>query len=400
MEIDRRQHSTTSNPGSIGTDEGDWVQAVALCRAVSDELETLVPGIVTHIRSEVAEYAPVPREEHEYHVGEQFRGLLAGLSSRTPPTPEQTERARELGRQRARQGVPVEAVIGAYHVGYRELWNALLTRAMSDDWGLADRLVLLVNLVWTWVHVVSSASADAHADVMRAHQAVQTSLGHRFLDTLRSGEAASDEAVLLSRSLAFDPEGTFQALCVRATGWPDDHFDRLQRWFDALPGTIHSATRGSFTTILFQGVMATTVLRTVLRSPGSIPTGVGMARPGLAGAESSIVDAERALAMAVNDGSVVQFEDEWLAASLLPQRRRLAPVLDIGRDVAEPHPHLAEAIQAFADNGFSVTASARALHLHPNTVKYRLDRWRELTGWDPRTPDGLVRSLITLKLPF
>jgi DNA-binding PucR family transcriptional regulator len=45
-----------------------------------------------------------------------------------------------------------------------------------------------------------------------------------------------------------------------------------------------------------------------------------------------------------------------------------------------------------AQNSFSVTATARTLNLHPNTVKYRLDRWTQLTGWDPRVLRGLLNS--------
>jgi len=38
------------------------------------------------------------------------------------------------------------------------------------------------------------------------------------------------------------------------------------------------------------------------------------------------------------------------------------------------------------------------MHLHPNTVKYRLERWRQLTGWDARTWDGLSASMLALGL--
>jgi DNA-binding PucR family transcriptional regulator len=44
----------------------------------------------------------------------------------------------------------------------------------------------------------------------------------------------------------------------------------------------------------------------------------------------------------------------------------------------------------------SATAAARSLHVHPNTLTYRLDRWHRLTGWDPRTFDGLERSMLVL----
>ncbi|WP_010595674.1 helix-turn-helix domain-containing protein, partial [Rhodococcus sp. P14] len=58
---------------------------------------------------------------------------------------------------------------------------------------------------------------------------------------------------------------------------------------------------------------------------------------------------------------------------------------------------LAETLRAFATSGFSLSACARELRVHPNTVKYRLDRWRELTGWDVHDVEGLVASLRCLE---
>ena len=386
--------------GGHGAENGtraDWAQTVELCRAVADELDDLVPGVVARIRAEVAEYAPVPLAEHRAHVRAQFAGLLDGLATRRAPNAEQTEAARELGRQRARQGVPVEAMIGAYHIGYREMWNVLLARADAYGTGLGERLVRLVNLVWTWVRLVSSAAADAHAEELRSQQALQISIGHRFLDALRAGEDTADETVFMARALGFDPDGAFQAVCAPASR-PDDGLDPLRRRLDAGPGTVCAAARGAFLVIVVQGADAHAVAGTVRTVLPDGPLGVGLRRRGLGGAVASIVDAEHALAAAASDDRVAYFEQDWLTASLHPQRHRLAPLLGAGRRVAGPHPHLADAVRAFAANGFSVTASARALHLHPNTVKYRLDRWRELTGWDPRTPDGLVRSLLSLDL--
>ncbi|HEX6448754.1 MAG TPA: helix-turn-helix domain-containing protein, partial [Trebonia sp.] len=58
-----------------------------------------------------------------------------------------------------------------------------------------------------------------------------------------------------------------------------------------------------------------------------------------------------------------------------------------------------DAVRAYAQHGFSITAGAQALSIHPNTMKYRLDRWERLTGFDPRTLDGLLRSLLGIVLP-
>jgi DNA-binding PucR family transcriptional regulator len=45
----------------------------------------------------------------------------------------------------------------------------------------------------------------------------------------------------------------------------------------------------------------------------------------------------------------------------------------------------------------SVRGAATRLHVHPNTVIYRLARIRELTGFDPRHVRHLVAFLLALR---
>jgi DNA-binding PucR family transcriptional regulator len=47
----------------------------------------------------------------------------------------------------------------------------------------------------------------------------------------------------------------------------------------------------------------------------------------------------------------------------------------------------------------SVPETARAEHVHVNTVAYRLTRVRELTGLDPRVPDESALLVLGLGLP-
>ena len=50
----------------------------------------------------------------------------------------------------------------------------------------------------------------------------------------------------------------------------------------------------------------------------------------------------------------------------------------------------AATVDAFAAADLNVTRAAATLHVHPNTVRYRLDRIATGTGHDPRTFAGLV----------
>jgi DNA-binding PucR family transcriptional regulator len=53
-----------------------------------------------------------------------------------------------------------------------------------------------------------------------------------------------------------------------------------------------------------------------------------------------------------------------------------------------------ETLTAFFDQGGSIEGTARALFVHPNTVRYRLKRVSELTGLSP----GDARQSFTLRI--
>ncbi|WP_258933310.1 helix-turn-helix domain-containing protein [Nesterenkonia pannonica] len=54
--------------------------------------------------------------------------------------------------------------------------------------------------------------------------------------------------------------------------------------------------------------------------------------------------------------------------------------------LAEAGHSLLETVQAYVEGGHSLEATARELYVHTNTVRYRLKRVTEVTGWDPMEP--------------
>lgn len=121
---------------------------------------------------------------------------------------------------------------------------------------------------------------------------------------------------------------------------------------------------------------------------------------GLPGAAASATDAEESLAYGRWRGGdrVVRFERDWLSITLFQREARLEPLLRPERGASSLHGDAAVAVGGLLDNGFSFSATGRALHLHPNTVRHRVERWQQLTGWDVRTRQGLLRSIAALGL--
>ncbi|MEU3985100.1 helix-turn-helix domain-containing protein [Streptomyces sp. NPDC026672] len=372
---------------------------VELCRAVAGDLGSLVPAIVDRIRREVPGYEVVDRAEHEQAVTLQYEGLLTGLITRRPPSPEASERARELGRRRARQGLAMESMMSAYHVGYREMWNTLLGRVGPGDQAMRSELAGLVGTVWLWIEQAGSAAADAYGETVRAKDAARLALTHRLLGALAAGGPLTAEHTRMAQTLGFDPAGAFQAVCSPADAWPDEEVTALRQTPDARRGTLLCAVRDTVLVAVLQGAPAEDLAEVMRRLVPGAAVGVGLVRAGLAGASVSIVDA-LAVLPAAGPGEVAAFERDWLIATVRPQADRLAALLGPCREVARAHPDLADTVRAFAGHGFSLTGTGRALHVHPNTVRYRLDRWQELTGRDVRTWAGLSAGMIALGLPL
>ncbi|MGN6688689.1 MAG: PucR family transcriptional regulator [Actinomycetales bacterium] len=117
----------------------------------------------------------------------------------------------------------------------------------------------------------------------------------------------------------------------------------------------------------------------------------------------ALVEAERALASGGSQPRVVRHAELSTLAALLERLpldvlrpfvdELAAPLLAHDRD---HHSDLVRTLDAFVAAGGSVTETARALYLHPNSVRLRLQRVRLLTGRDPMALDDLIALRIAL----
>ena len=57
-----------------------------------------------------------------------------------------------------------------------------------------------------------------------------------------------------------------------------------------------------------------------------------------------------------------------------------------------------ETIRAFADADLNVAKAAKRMHVHPNTIRYRLEQIATKTGHDARTFTGLVDLICILEI--
>ncbi|MGH9010248.1 MAG: PucR family transcriptional regulator [Acidimicrobiia bacterium] len=98
-------------------------------------------------------------------------------------------------------------------------------------------------------------------------------------------------------------------------------------------------------------------------------------------------------------GRVLRFEDFELIDALLSAanpaelRARVDLVLDPLRD----HPQLLDTLMAYLAADQNVNAAAEALHVHPNSLRYRLGRVEELLGRSLRSPATMADLYVALR---
>ncbi|MFF4212151.1 PucR family transcriptional regulator [Streptomyces sp. NPDC001796] len=305
--------------------------------------------------------------------------------------PADLRRFRGIAAARAADGRPVQAVLRAYRVAAAVLTDEVAARgrALTAADGLALARVLLTAL-----DTLSEEMATAYAATTEDLAGDRDRALRLLLDDLIAGRHASVGA-LTDRSARLGvqlPDPYCLLVAEPATGGgPDMPYEAAAGLLGALgggPGAL-STVRGSRAVLLLPATA-------VGRAPALLDarawracaiTGEGLDR--VAVAHRLAADAlDTAPAHAHRPGRVLDDADAHVLALLAGHpaaapdhiaRLVLGPLTDPGQR------HLLQALTAYIDAG-SATAAARTLHLHPQSLRYRLRRVHTLTSRDPRDP--------------
>ncbi|MGW1893238.1 PucR family transcriptional regulator [Streptomyces sp. NPDC002004] len=308
--------------------------------------------------------------------------------------PADLRRFRGIAAARAADGRPVQAVLRAYRVAATVIADevaACMPRPTTDDAFALTRMLLaaLDTLSEEMAATYAAASQDLAEDHDRALRLL--------LDDLIAGRHASvgaltDRAARLGVHLP-DPYCLLVAEPV-GPGTPDMAPDTAARLLASLVAdgghtTALATVRGSRAVLLLPAAEAA-------GAPAALHErrwrGCAMTREPLdrvAVAHRLAADAlDTAPAHAHQPDRVLTDADAQVLA-LLAGHPAAAPD-QIGRLVLGPladpaNRHLLHALTAYLDTG-SANAAARDLHLHAQSLRYRLRRIRDLTGRDPRDP--------------
>ncbi len=337
-------------------------------------LDAITDEVVTTIRTQLSGYVSgeVPRDDLWWSVRANLELLMRIIAEDRPLRPDEITARGALGARRARQQLAVTHLIQAFQVGYIEVWRMLTDAAKAAGQEAVDDLVDVAGHFWAMMHQVSATVAESYHTTSREQGSEIRRRAQSFLDLLHglpANQAAAREEAL---ALGLDPAGMMIAAVRRPL--PDDDPLRARDAGMVLieqPDTIVLLTNCNEEATAFRTATA--------------PMGVGLAREGLEGARDTIRDARQAFdAARLLNRPVMRFREDWFACVLADQLPRLRPLVGAGVEALETEDFTAETIQAYLDNDGRMAAAGEAVHVHPNTVKYRLERFAERSGIDPR----------------
>ena len=328
------------------------------------------------------------------------RNLEVGVRGLQPDVPSahhqsHAEGARAVGRLRAAQGIPLEAVLRAYRLGGQITWEALVALSRREDRHDDALLLEVAGSLWRTNDRGCSAAAEGYRAEERRRAGLDDAERQRLLDGLLDGRGGDPAFVRTAGEQLAVPLGGRLVVVVAPVGeeepapLADPGAALCKRGVRSVWGTRAQAQVG----VVALGTRRLPELLGWLGVLTAGPVGVSAVVEGAADVAGAYRLAETAARTLPAGTSRVVTIDDRLPEALLSNSpeigarlvdRTLGRLLELPGDEREV---LLETLSAFLDADGSPTRAADLLYCHRNTVMHRLRRIESVTGrklTDPR----------------
>ena len=401
-DTDPVRHASRTARGAAELDLGE--AAIDQLRSrLADIAENTVTAIIAEVPGYTNALAGPMGAKIEGAVQLALGGFLKLASSGdagTPLTPA-LEGAYILGRGEARSGRSMDALLAAYRIGARVSWRELSRTAVEA--GLpAETLAKFAELVFAYIDELSAASVAGHTDELATTGLVRQRYLQALGQSLLKGDPADQLASRATRA-GWEPPRTLTAVIL-----PNAHVrgvlatldPRTLRLEDELPDVPREEE--SDLAVLLVPDAEGAARAALLRRLRGRQSWIGPPQP-WASVRTSYRRALRArlLDLPANPDEPLDTEHHLAAlvvtsdpAALADLRQRvLAPLDSLRPATAE---RLVETLREWLLHLGRRDDVAAALHVHPQTVRYRMGQLRDLFGpglEDPQTIRDLIVAL-------
>ncbi|MFJ2702486.1 PucR family transcriptional regulator [Streptomyces sp. NPDC087428] len=385
-------------------------------RPVAAQLRARAPAltacVVARLLSDLPVYAELPHEEIAGDIADivqhNLRLFADVVEHRRPATDAELAQQRDSAAQRAEEGVPLDAILTAYQVGIAMCWQET-----ARDAGPADLPAVLeiMDRIMVLQQQLTSAVSGAYLEARQILDSQEHGGRHALMAALLSGEALDrfsqrtglrPAAGYLTMTLAFAPhrDEVSQAPGPGARVAARRKIRRIRTTLDRFAGTpALTALDASGGTVLLPvdepppwsgpgglceliaeatraaGVPVTAAAETA--EPAAVPAAVAR--------NAEIVDL---VARTGRPPGLYRLADVLLEYQLSRPSEALHGLARLLRPL-EAKPELLHTLETYLGHGLDRRAAAAALHVHPNTVDYRIRRIDRLTGLSPARPADL-----------
>ncbi|MGW4525071.1 helix-turn-helix domain-containing protein [Amycolatopsis sp. NPDC004378] len=341
-----------------------------LLRRILDELaadESVLDELVKVARSESPGVARLPEAENRRHIQVLLSAALRATTSPDGAVREDYTTAEALGADRAAQGVPLTDLLRGVQAGRTHAARVAVERCRAA--GVPDDVILETVLDadrYTGAlehHVVKGY----HAAEIQLSRTVRDARTQLLRTVLLTGHPPTPEEL---RQAGLRPDGRYS--CV-VSDVSDPARARTLEQALLESGGVYGLVEGRLTGLAARppdGVPLDGDVVLVVAPPAGLPE--------LREVHRLCTAAARIAGPGRHDLTALAGEIALAGQPLLGDLLTTALLGEL--DPANPfHRELAATALAYLDHGQRLRSTAETLHLHPNTVRYRLDRLAELT---------------------
>jgi hypothetical protein len=311
------------------------------------------------------------------------------------------DRAREtyvvLGRGEMRAGRSLDALLSAYRLGARLAWERFV--AAGEVAGHEpETLYRLGTAIFTYIDAISAESIEGYADEQTAAAGERQRRRAALVRMLTRDDVVEEDVRDLARLAEWPLPASVAALVVS-----DVDSGRLA---SRLGDGAIAATERDLTLALLPDPDAPGRRAQVAAAVAGMPATLGPSIPPMRGHHSIAVAraAHRLVIEGVLDASELAIADDHLATLIVHgdpalaadfAEAALAPLAGL-RD--QPRDRLAVTLRAWLDHHGQVQRVAALLHVHPQTVRYRVAQLRDLFGSALEDPQSRFELGLALRI--
>ena len=357
------------------------------------------------------------RSEVESHCAQVFTAFTETLADRRVPTRADFPWTGRHAMRRVDLGIALADFMKAFRIGQIALWDGVLEGVAADP-STKDSALLIVGQVMRTIEVGSTAAAEAYLEAQQFQLADSARLARDLLEDLLEGRPPTVRPRLEMLSDVGISEGAplvvvVGSLAVPSGGSPDRAAHALLRSALNNPGRGLVVVRHDEVVAVVpvedggEDRMLTRVKGGVssLAGHGVFPSvGVSSVHPGFLDIPEAYEEARMArrslrgragvqsLARMSTLDYLVQTHDRTARRLVRPQVRAF-----VQEDLAAGGTFI-ETLRRYVACDLNAKLAAMELHVHANTVYYRLERIADRTGCDVRRVEELIDLLLAVSI--